>query len=167
MNGTATRADTNRTLLAALIATVVMLFTALAAAYLERRSTTDTWSRIPLPALVWINTVLLLLSSGALEAARRRGTRAALHATIGLGVLFLVGQVAAWLQLREAGIFLPTSPHGSFFYILSGVHGVHVVAGLIALAAALRRPAILGVCAGFWHTMGFVWLYVLFVLVVL
>ena len=71
------------------------------------------------------------------------------------------------LDLRAAGVFLPTSPHGSFFYILTGVHGVHVLGGLVALAAALKRRHLTGLCAGYWHFMGGVWLYILFVLKVL
>ena len=157
----------NRTLLAALLATVAMLFTAFAAAYLERRAVPAEWARIPLPGIVWGSTLILLLSSGTLEAARRTGRQGLLHLTQVLGLLFLAGQAAAWLRLRDAGVFLPTSPHGSFFYVLSAVHGVHVVAGLVALAVTSRRPALLGLAAGFWHFMALVWLYVLFVLQVL
>jgi cytochrome c oxidase subunit 3 len=166
MNGAAARAGANRTLLAAILASVMMLFTAFAAAYLERQSARG-WTRIDLPSLVWINTVLLLASSATLELARRRGLRAALYLTVVLGALFLAGQLVAWQQLRADGVFLPTSPHGSFFYLLTAVHGVHVVAGLAALVVARARPALLGLCAAFWHLMGAVWVYVLFVLTVL
>jgi len=166
VNGSVARAGANRTLLAAILASVVMLFTAFAAAYLERVAARG-WSRIELPSLIWINTVLLLASSVTLELARRRGLRVALLATLVLGALFLVGQYAAWLQLRADGVFLPTSPHGSFFYLLTAVHGLHVLAGLAALVVARARPALLGPCAAFWHLMGAVWVYVLFVLTVL
>ena len=90
-----------------------------------------------------------------------------LGATLVLGLAFLAGQLGAWFELRGEGVFLPSNYYASFFYILSGVHGVHAVGGLVALAVAARKPAVLDLCAGFWHFMGAVWLYVLFVLTVL
>ncbi|MHC4971363.1 MAG: cytochrome c oxidase subunit 3 [Planctomycetota bacterium] len=163
--GSVARAGANRTLLAAILASVVMLFTAFAAAYLERVAARG-WSRIDLPQILWLTTGLLLASSVTLELARRRGLRVALYATLVLGGLFLAGQYAAWLQLRADGVFLPTSPHGSFFYLLTAVHGLHVLAGLAALVVARARPAALGLCAAFWHLMGAMWVYVLIVLAV-
>jgi len=164
--GATARAGANRTLLAAILASVMMLFTAFAAAYLERMAARG-WSRIALPQILWLTTGLLLASSVTLELARRRGLRIALYLTLALGALFLAGQFAAWLQLRADGVFLPTNPHASFFYLLTAVHGVHVLAGLAALVVARARPAVLGLCAAFWHLMGAVWVYVLFVLAVL
>jgi len=76
-------------------------------------------------------------------------------------------RAASHWSWRAAGVFLPTNPHGSFFYLLTAVHGVHVLAGLAALVVARARPAVLGLCAAFWHLMGAVWVYVLFVLTVL
>jgi cytochrome c oxidase subunit 3 len=167
MNGATARTDANRTLLAALLATVVMLFTAFAAAYLERSTAQQGWSRVPLPPLLWANTLVLALSSAALELGRRAGRRALLGSAMALGLLFLGLQVVAWRELRAAGVFLPSSPHASFLYVLTAVHGLHLLAALAALAAALRRPAILGLCAGFWHFLGLIWLYVLLILEVL
>jgi cytochrome c oxidase subunit 3 len=167
MNGAAARTEANRTLLAALLATVVMLFTAFAAAYLERSTAQEGWTRISLPPILWANTLVLALSSVALEWGRRTGRRRLLGAAIAAGLVFLGLQVLAWRELRASGVFLPSSPHASFFYVLTGVHGLHLLAGLVALAAALRRPAILGLCAGFWHFLGVVWLYVLLILEVL
>lgn len=158
MNGTA-NAQAHRTLFAAVLATVGMLFTAFGAAYLERQ-TARGFTRIALPDLVWFTTLVLALSSATLAFGRIR-------ATIALGSVFLAGQVAAWLQLRAAGVFLPSNAHGSFFYVLTALHGLHVLAGLVALRVGLKRPALRGLCAGFWHFMGAVWLYVLFVLTVL
>lgn len=165
MNDSVARAGANRTLLAAILASVLMLFTAFAAAYLERVAARG-WSRIALPGILWLTTGLLLASSVTLELARRRRLRGALYATVVLGVLFLAGQFVAWLQLRADGVFLPTNPHGSFFYLLTAVHGLHVLAGLAALLVARARPAALGLCAAFWHLMAVVWIYVLFVLTV-
>jgi len=158
------RAAQHRTLLAALLATVAMLFTALAAAYLERRSANAAWDRIDLPGVLVASTALLLLSSVAAEWARRTHARGALALTVLLGAGFLGGQLLAWSELRAAGVFLPTSAYASFFYLLTAVHGVHLLAAMLALLAALRRPAILGLCVMFWHFMGGVWIYALLVL---
>ena len=159
------RAQMNRMLLAALLATVAMLFTAFAAAYMERAGARG-WERLELPGILWINTAVLVLSSVAAEAARR-GRRAALPLAILLGLLFLGGQAVAWGELRARGLFLPTSPYAAFFYLLTGVHAVHVVAALLALCLTFTRARLLGLAVGFWHFMGAIWLYVLGILTVL
>jgi cytochrome c oxidase subunit 3 len=183
------RAQSNRVLVVALIATTAMLFTAFAAAYMERAGARG-WERLRLPDILWVNTLVLALSSVAAEVARRSRARPfdavrdrsnvasfegraagsarwALPAALLLGVLFLAGQAAAWGELRAQGVFLPTSPYASFFYLLTAVHAVHVAAALVALSVALTRARILGLAVGFWHFMGVVWVYVLLILKVL
>ena len=102
---------------------------------------------------------------------------AALAAALLLGVGFLGGQVAALRQMVSAVVYLPTSPHSSFFYMLTGAHAVHVVAALAVLAwggvATMFGPldprtwaARMSLCRTFWHYLGAVWLF-LFVLVTL
>jgi cytochrome c oxidase subunit 3 len=183
------RAQMNRMLVAALVATTAMLFTAFAAAYLERAGARG-WGRIALPRVLWLNTAVLLLSSVLAEVARRVRARPfdavkarsnvlgmapaqagiarwALPLALLLGLLFLLGQAAAWGDLRARGFYLPTHPYASFFYLLTGVHAVHVVAALLALSLSFARTRILGLAVLFWHFMGFVWLYVLGILTVL
>ena len=183
------RAQMNRMLVAALIATVAMLFTAFAASYMERAGARG-WEKIALPRILWLNTAVLLLSSVFAEVARRSRVRPfdavqarsnvegiaaapkgmarwALPLALLLGLLFLCGQAAAWGDLRARGLFLPTSPHASFIYLLTAVHAVHILAALLALVLALTRTRILGLAVGFWHFMGGVWLYVLLILTVL
>jgi len=164
------------------LATVTMLFAAFTSAYIVRRSGTD-WQRIALPSVLWLNTLILAASSLALEVARWSGTggrwratNAAFAAAIALGLAFLGGQVLAWRQLMAVGLYAPASPHSSFFYMLTGVHGVHIVAALAVLAwgavktwtsAGRRDPrrwtAMIGICRTFWHFLGGVWIY-LFIL---
>ena len=161
------------------LATVAMLFAAFTAAILVRRTGTD-WTRVVLPTIVWMNTGLLVASSVALERARAQLRRGASDhvwwlGTAGvLGGLFLAGQVVAWRTLAAQGVFLPSSPHASFFYMLSAVHGLHVLGGLGALIYTLRR-ALTGVytttnydglthAAIFWHFVGAVWIYLLVLL---
>src|SRR5271166_4043400 len=93
------------------LSTVVMLFAALTAAYLIRRTGSD-WKAIPIPMLCWVNTIVLLASSVTIELARRTGGRSFLLLTLLLGTVFVLGQVMAWSQLSAAGFYLPTNPHG-------------------------------------------------------
>ena len=163
------------------LATVTMLFAAFTSAYVVRRSGAD-WRHVALPSILWLNTLVLAASSGALEVGRIRGERgrwlsanAAVALAFLLGVGFVGGQYAAWRQMVAAGVYLPTSPHSSFFYMLTAVHATHVVAALVVLAwagvATIRgslNPRIwaarMTLCRTFWHYLGAVWLF-LFTLV--
>ncbi|MBI4546160.1 MAG: cytochrome c oxidase subunit 3 [Gemmatimonadetes bacterium] len=166
--------------LMAVLATVTMLFAAFTAAVLIRRTGAD-WRPVALPWIAWPNAALLLVSSGLLELGRaaarqERPRRLALFlgAAAVLGLVFLAGQVALWRMLAARGIFLPTSPHASFLYTLSAVHGAHVLGGLAALGWTLRRAlrgaysrtrhAGLTHAAVYWHFVDVVWIYLLVLL---
>lgn len=161
------RAETWQTLTYLMIAGGIMLFTTFTASYLVRRQSPD-WAPVRLPALVWANLAVVGVASVTMEFARwRRGSaRGWLGATIGLGVLFVAGQAVAWWQLAAKGVFMGTSPHASFFYMLTAVHAVHVAAGLAVLFAALQRAGRkpLGLCAAWWHFVGAAWAWVLLLL---
>lgn len=156
------------------LAVVGAVFALLAGSYILRMAGTD-WRPLPAPAILWFNTAVLAASSGAMEVARRAAGRderdaleTALAAAAVLVVLFLVGQLSAWRQLREAGYLVSTNPANAFFYLLTGLHGLHLVGGLAALARTARvvwrgddpRAARRGVelCAVYWHFMLVVWL---------
>jgi cytochrome c oxidase subunit 3 len=163
------------------LATVTMLFAAFTSAYIVRRSGSD-WRHVALPPILWLNTLILAASSIAVEAANRyglhrrwRASTAAFALALAFGVAFLAGQAAAWFQLVAAGVYLPSSPHSSFFYMLTGAHGVHVIAALAVLTWGLvntRSPARderawavrTELCRTFWHYLGGVWIF-LFALV--
>ena len=163
--------------LMALLATVSMLFAAFTASMIVRRGGSD-WVPIALPSVVWINTILLAGSTVAVELARAAVRREASDQSVRwllaggvLGTLFLFGQVQAWRDWVAQGVFLPTSPHASFFYMLTAIHGAHVVGGLGAILWTLRRSvsgaytrashAGLTHMAIFWHFMGAIWVYLL------
>lgn len=159
-----------------IVATATMLFIAFTAALLVRRAEHD-WTSLDLPGILWLNSLLVLISSVTLEVSRRRlrrGLRLAAGRWLGvtalLGWAFLVGQGAAWWALVERGVFLPSSPHASFFYLLSAVHAGHLVGGLAALGWVWRRWSA-GACEGpsqrlfthvvaYWHFVGGLWWYV-------
>jgi len=169
------------------LAAIAMSFAALTSAlYVREGSGYADWTHIDLPPILWFNTLALILSSVALERARRRvsafmraeeGTRSAamlwLNLTMLLGLLFVVGQYFAWLKLRSEGLYLPTNPNSSFFYLLTGVHVIHVLGGLGGLtrvmvkfrstALPLRRST-MDASSYYWHFMGLLWIYLLFTL---
>ncbi len=144
-----------RTLFAAIMATVAMLFVAFAAAYLERRAMPQEWVRIPVPRLAWLNLLVLAAASAAVEAYRRKGTAARRLTALGVAGLFVVLQVVVWMQCRAAGAGLASSAHASFFFILSGLHALHLLGGMAAL---LWRDGPRPLIAAYWHFLGFVWI---------
>jgi len=164
----------------AFLGTVSMLFIGFTSAYIVRRASLD-WRALPLPRLLWWNTAALLLSSASLQAARqrrraldRRGLAGGLAATGVLAVLFVLGQVQAWRVMAARGFFMATNPHSSFFYMLSGVHLLHLGGGLVWFGAVLLRlhrwrlgaggraaDRELSLFATYWHFLALLWLYVL------
>jgi len=161
-----TRARTNELALMTFLSTVVMLFAAFTAAYLIRRTGAD-WHRVPMPGILVINTFVLLASSVTIECARRTKRSLWLTATTLLGLVFQAGQFFAWRSLAADGIFLPTHPHSAFLYMLTAVHGVHLLGGIGALAYVTTRKSGISLCATYWHFVDAVWLYLFLMLSVL
>ena len=123
------------------LASIIMLFTALSSAYIVRAASSSDWQPLRMPRILLLSSVLLLISSGTLETARRKLKSAAtgaykswLFLTVLLGVGFLASQLIAWRQLAKQGVYIASNPHSSFFYLFTALHGVHLFGGLAALA---------------------------------
>lgn len=161
-----------------LLAAVIMFFAALTSAFIVRRGLSNDWISTRIPQVLWLNTVALLASSVVLELARRAlkaGRRDSFNrlwiAGSALGVLFLAGQYAAWLELRAQGIYLATNPSSSFFYVLTAAHALHLIGGVVALlyvsVQALRlqlgpgKRTAIDVTAVYWHFLDGLWVYLL------
>ncbi|TAI66632.1 cytochrome c oxidase subunit 3 [Bradyrhizobium sp. Leo170] len=159
------------------LAVVGSLFALFISAYSMRMNMVD-WRTLPVPALLWFNTGVLVLSSVALQwayiAARRDDMDGIILGLLSGGafaVTFLVGQLLAWRQLNAAGYFVASNPANSFFYLITAAHGLHVMGGLVALgrtAAKLWRGAevkqvraSVELCAIYWHFLLLVWLVLL------
>jgi cytochrome c oxidase subunit 3 len=163
------------------LAVATSLFALFISAYAMRLDYLD-WRPIPQPRLLMFNTAILIVASVAMEWAAfsaRRGDLARVRQGLGAaGVLtagFLIGQLVVWQQLNDAGYFLATSAATAFFYLLTGVHGLHVVGGLVAWVRTARKTwfggdaaaITLGVelCAIYWHFLLAVWVVLFTVLV--
>ncbi|MBI1741233.1 MAG: cytochrome c oxidase subunit 3 [Acidobacteriales bacterium] len=165
------------------LAAIAMSFAAFTSAIIVRQGSGNDWQHIVVPRILFFNTAILILSSLTLEVARKKvasfirgqgATRAQamgwLTATLGMGLVFVAGQYAAWLQLRSEGLYLATNPNCSFFYLLTAVHAIHVLGGLGGLARVIRRlaPAVpilrkstMDATSYYWHFMGILWVYLL------
>jgi cytochrome c oxidase subunit 3 len=168
------------------IAAVTMSFAAYTSALVVRQSAAADWKHFRLPSILYLNTVILLASSGTLVRGRNLtlkhvpGRIAAtpqalswLTLTLVLGILFISGQVLAWRDLAGQGLFLSTNPSSSFFYVFTALHALHLLGGVAALGYVLGRlrrtsgwaPAgALEATSLYWHFMDVLWLYVLILL---
>lgn len=157
-----------------ILAVMTMLFFLLFVVYVSRMQIAD-WHPMPDPAILLLNTGLLILSSVALQWAKISADRGG-YAVARLGFfsggilawLFLAGQLIAWQQIRNSGYFLEGNPATSFFYLITLVHGLHLVGGLVAWlktsirvlwGASLAQVRMsFKLCAVYWHFMLVVWL---------
>jgi len=159
------------------LAVVGALFTLFISAYSMRQNLAD-WRALPVPKLLWFNTGVLVLSSLALQwaylAARRNDLEGVIIGLLGGGVsavIFLIGQLLAWQQLIVAGYFVASNPANSFFYLITAVHGLHLMGGLVALgrttskvwrgAKVIEVQLSVELCAIYWHFLLLVWLVLL------
>lgn len=157
------------------LATVVMIFGSLTSAYIVRRAE-GNWKVFELPSLFYWTSLIIVLSSITLHLAYIRakrndaaGLRQWMILSGLLGVGFLIGQFFGWKQLVLASIYLVGNPSESFVYVLSGLHGLHVISAVIFLLVALRSAtrgkinssnmAQMEMCVTYWHFLGGLWLY--------
>lgn len=183
--------------LAVLMTTSVTLFAALSSVYLWKRSHLffggtanayiSAWTSISIPPLLWWNTALLVISSVALELARREYFREEVvmdewfgiaHPTLRRALpwelvslvsacAFVAGQVYVWGMLQRQGIFLGSGPSSQFYYFLTGLHALHLVGGMIVLLWAMlalfigrsfeSRQIAIDITAWYWHAITIVW----------
>jgi cytochrome c oxidase subunit III len=164
------------------IVSVIMVFAALTSAYIVRQAE-GNWLLFELPQLFWITSVIILVSSATMHwaylAAKRdslESVKVATGITTILGVAFLVGQFMAWNDLVASNVFFVGNPSGSFVYVLSGLHGLHIIGGVVFLLILLastfkykvhsKNLSLIEMCATYWHFLDVLWLY-LFVFLLL
>lgn len=161
-------------------AVATVMFSLIAAVYLMRMGVGHPgegldWRSMPKPWLLWANTAILILSSVFFQRARLAARREQMD-RVAVGLLaagffsfaFLAGQLTVWKQLADAGYFLTTNPANSFFYLLTTVHGLHLLGGLVAWGRTTAKvwdqvePAKVSLsvelCATYWHFLLIAWL---------
>jgi cytochrome c oxidase subunit III len=153
------------------------------------------WLPLQLPRFLLFNSLVLLISTVTMELARRQAAREATMAakaepflrqpsqaqtdgrpwlamTAILGLTFLAGQWIVWRELAARGFYVSTNPSSSFFYLLTGMHGIHLLGGILALLATVAaslffrlaadsRRVVVDVAAWYWHFMAMLWVYLL------
>jgi cytochrome c oxidase subunit 3 len=166
------------------IAAITLSFAAYSSALIVRQGANPDWQHFTLPRILFFNTVVVLASSATLRAARPRSTATVdrsgtvtavdaphlnwLHVTILLGFLFLLGQIVAWRNLVGQGITLASGPSSSFFYLLTAMHGLHLLGGLAGLLYVVyrvrrstteRAVRAFNAASLYWHFMTVLWVY--------
>lgn len=157
------------------IVTVVMIFAALTSAYIVRQSE-GNWLEFDLPEIFWYSSGIIVLSSLTFHWAyisakndNLQNLRIGMVITFLLGIIFLVSQWYGWAALVERDVYFVGNPAGSFLYVFTGLHGLHLVSGVIFLIIVLissfrykvhsKQLASLEMCVTFWHFLGGLWLY--------
>jgi len=151
------------------------LFSLMTAAFFMRMESSD-WQPPPAPGILWFNTLALVVSSATIQMAQfaaasrsREGLKLWLGASGVFSLAFLLGQLWAWRELVDAGLYASSNPANAFFFLLTGAHGLHLIGGLVALGRTFRgawddrrNTALLAssveLCAIYWHFLLFVWL---------
>ncbi|MDG1935192.1 MAG: cytochrome c oxidase subunit 3 [Paracoccaceae bacterium] len=184
------------------LSVIGMLFTLFFSSHFMRQEIED-WRSISLPSMVWINGILLLAASVYLQSAlitARRQTLGAQNLAVRspvqvsilsdgkyrhsirsllinacvLTVAFLIGQLITWHEVAGNGFFLSGNPSSSYFYVLTGLHGLHIIGGLVALFHTTsltwndtqihKIGSRIDLCALYWHFLFFIWCAMIFVM---
>jgi len=167
--------NTKKFLLWMFMVSIIMIFASLTSAYIVRQSE-GNWLTFDLPTLLWYSTGILLLSSVTAQLAYRSAKQDSigllklyLSLTMLLGLAFLVSQVYTWGALVDENIYFVGNPAGSFLYVIMGVHGFHLISGLIYLLIMLgqtfqykvhsKNLLHVGLSITYWHFLDLLWVY--------
>ena len=173
------------------IVSITMLFAALTSAYIVRKADGGNWLIFELPSVFWLNTAVIVLSSLTMQwayfAAKRDklgSVKALLIITTVLGFYFIGGQYIAWERLYESGVYFitnnlpgspevlspkPPSPSSSFLFVLTGLHALHLISGVIFILIVLnsafkykvhsKSMRLMQMGTTYWHFLTILWVY--------
>lgn len=162
--------------------TIVMMFVALTSAYIVKQSYGD-WLNFKLPNILWLNSLVIIISSVTMHLAyffsKRKNIKLFnlfIFLTFLFSMIFLFGQYEVWKYLIGNDIYFVGNPSGSFLYIFIGLHGVHLLSGIIILTFiwflvlknGINKKVIFKIqmCITYWHFLGGLWLYLFFFLII-
>ncbi len=183
-----TRISNEMIVLGGMLAGITMLFVALTVSYLFSSSSWQ-WKQFAFPKLFLLSAIVIVLSSFTLHQAvqyfdvnKRKKHVRCLGITSLLSCLFLICQGLGWMELYQSGIYVAGKPDGSYLYLISGLHALHVLVGVFLLLLVYKRvrrqskdaaealiyftnPAKLKqlkMLALYWHFVDLLWIYLLF-----
>ncbi len=158
------------------IVSIVMLFAALTSAYIVKQAD-GNWLAINMPPIFILSTVIIAFSSLTMHLAYLAAKKdeigrlkLMLGISILLGIGFLMTQYYSWAQLVASNVyFVSNYVSGSFIYVFTGLHGAHIISGIIYLMITLvyafmdkvhsKRLLQIEMCMTYWHFLGGLWLY--------
>lgn len=161
------------------IGSIIMAFAGLSSAYIVRQSA-GNWLEFRLPTMFFVSTGVIVLSSfcmwmssRAFDRQKEKIYKSFMMATFALGVVFIITQYQGWMEMYASGIDLKGNPSGSFVYVMSMLHAVHVLGGIVVLGIALyhaytlpfqvnkERRLRLDLTSIYWHFVDILWIYLL------
>jgi cytochrome c oxidase subunit 3 len=159
------------------IGSILMMFAGLTSAYIVKRNQAN-WEAYAFPKFFWYSTVVILLSSltmhlalKAFKARERVKYRNLISATLGLGLLFMLFQYFAFSELWEQGRALGKTVSVDFLYVIVGLHGAHVIGGIVALVVTFIKAfsakskqydsTPVELMSTYWHFVDALWIYLL------
>jgi cytochrome c oxidase subunit 3 len=180
---TADNSGPGKTALKFFLAIVTLLFFLITITFLSRSQYPDfhalagePWLPFTKPIQLWINSSCLLLASISLQIAvslakqnKTKSTEALVLLASLCSIFFVLGQIIVWQQLSQAGFYVYSDPANSYFYLYTGLHGLHLLGGLVALFLVsyqffqqkkpLNVSKNLSLCALYWHYLLLIWLF--------
>jgi cytochrome c oxidase subunit 3 len=174
VSGASLDADTKTVGLTTFLAVATSIFALFISAYTLRMGEPD-WRPLTEPNLLWFNTALLVLASIAYHWTRNAAVsglteklKPGLAISGLLTIMFLGGQLIAWQELMAGGYYMSYNPANAFFYLLTAVHGVHLLGGLWVWARSTIKVwtgaeadsvrLSIELCTVYWHFLLLVWI---------
>ncbi len=165
------------------IGSILMMFAGLTSAYVVKRNQAN-WISFEIPMMFWISTVAIIVSSITLYLASKAFKERAMSRyrqlmmlTLALGVIFIVLQVIGFKQLWDQGLTLQSNVAYSFLYVIVGLHGLHVIGGIVALVVmSLKALSVktrnyssvpVELMSTYWHFVDILWVYLLIFLLMI
>jgi cytochrome c oxidase subunit 3 len=157
------------------IGSIIMMFAGLTSAFIVK-SNQASWQTIEMPKIFWYSTAVILVSSLVMQTAVRsfkqremNRYRLLMAVTLLLGMAFIVMQWFGFQQLWNKGIQFRGSGAGQFLYVIAGLHGLHVLGGVVALLIMFAKSLFgkiklygsvpVEVMSTYWHFVDFLWIY--------
>jgi len=174
VSGSSMDANSKAVALTVFLAVATSVFALFISAYTIRMEEPD-WRPVTEPTLLWANTVILILASIAYHWTRNAAVRneqdklkPGIAVSGVLTILFLLGQLVAWAQMNAAGYYVDLNPANAFFYLLTAIHGLHMLGGLWVWARSTMKlwtgasadsvRLSIELCTVYWHFLLLVWI---------